>query len=375
MARTGRPKGTNNKEVNYTLRLDEETNKRLLMYCEAFGLTRSEALREAIDGMELQEPAVQSEEFEAEKQEIVVFKNGDLVIDVPIDYDQETVWLSSNQMAILFGRDEKTIRKHVNNILADGEVSAENNTQKMRVDGVKQLVSYYSLDVILSVGYRVNSQKGIEFRRWANSVLKQYLIKGYALNEKRLEALQKTVEIQTRMLADTLNIEERDILFAVQQYTDALVLLDQYDHQSLKKPTGTSPVYKITYDDCRRMIDMMEDSFQSDVFGVEKEPGKLEGILAAVYQDVFGGEVYPSLEEKAANLLYFMIKDHPFADGCKRIAASLFLEFLSRNKMLFKENEKRISDGALVAITLMIAESRPDEKDIMVSLVMNILNM
>lgn len=376
MARTGRPKGTNNKEVNYTLRLDEETNKRLLMYCEAFGLTRSEALREAIDGMELQEPAVQSEEFEAEKQEIVVFKNGDLVIDVPIDYDQETVWLNRNQIAALFGRDVKTIGKHINNILqSELDHSVVANFATTAADGKKYQTDHYNLDMILAVGYRVNSHRGIEFRRWANSVLKQYLIKGYALNEKRLEALQKTVEIQTRMLADTLNIEERDILFAVQQYTDALVLLDQYDHQSLKKPTGTSPVYKITYDDCRRMIDMMEDSFQSDVFGVEKEPGKLEGILAAVYQDVFGGEVYPSLEEKAANLLYFMIKDHPFADGCKRIAASLFLEFLSRNKMLFKENEKRISDGALVAITLMIAESRPDEKDIMVSLVMNILNM
>ncbi len=151
--------------------------------------------------------------------------------------------------------------------------------------------------------------------------------------------------------------------------------MDQYDHQTLVKPTGNAPVYRITYSDCRKMIDLMEGSFSSDVFGVEKEKGKVEGILAAVYQSVFGGDVYPSLEEKAANLLYFMIKDHPFADGCKRIAASLFLEFLGRNGILFKGNEKRISDGALVAITLMIAESRPDEKDIMVNLVMNLLTM
>jgi prophage maintenance system killer protein len=170
-------------------------------------------------------------------------------------------------------------------------------------------------------------------------------------------------------------LEQKDVLTAVAQYTQALLLLDQYDHQSIEKPDGNTPLYRITYDDCRAMIDKMEDSFHSDVFGVEKESGKVEGILAAVYQDVFGGEVYPSLEEKAANLLYFMIKDHPFADGCKRIAASIFLEFLNKNNALFVDGNKRISDGALVAITLMIAESDPKEKDIMTLLVMNLLKM
>lgn len=156
-----------------------------------------------------------------------------LILDVPVNYDSETVWLTVNQMALLFDRDEKTIRKHINNIFSDSEVVAENNTQKMRVDGVKQLVNYYSLDVILSVGYRVNSSKGVKFRKWANSVLKQYLINGYVINERRMAALQKTVEIQTKMLADTLNIEERDVLFAVQQYTDALLLLDQYERMGM----------------------------------------------------------------------------------------------------------------------------------------------
>ena len=181
--------------------------------------------------------------------------------------------------------------------------------------------------MILSVGYRVNSKRGIAFRRWANSVLKKYVIQGYAINEKRLQALERTVDIQTKMLASTLEVEESDILKAVTSYTDALMLLDQYDHQSLKKPVGNRPIYKITY------------------------------------------------EEKAANLLYFMIKDHPYADGCKRIAASLFLEFLARNNALYRDDNKIISDGALVAITLMIAESRPEEKDIMVNLVMNFLTM
>ena len=245
----------------------------------------------------------------------------------------------------------------------------------MRVDGVKQKVPFYTLDVIISVGYRVKSQRGTEFRQWANKVLKQYILKGYAINEKRLAALNKTVEIQSKIIANTLELEEAEVLRAVNLYTDALVLLDQYDHQSLKKPNGNKPVYRITYEDCRNMINHMEDSFSSDVFGVEKETGKVEGILAAVYQDVFGGEVYPSLEEKAANLLYFMIKDHPFADGCKRIAASLFLEFLDKNEALLRDGQKVISDGALVAITLMIAESNPEEKDIMTTLVMNLLKL
>lgn len=309
------------------------------------------------------------------QNEIVLFTDGEKNIEVQISPEKDTVWLSSNQMAQLFDRDEKTIRKHVNNVISDGEIDENNNTQILRVDGVKQPVKFYSLDIILSVGYRVNSKRGIAFRRWANSILKQYIIQGYAINEKRIEALEKTVDIQTRMLANTLNIEESDVLQAVSQYTNALLLLDQYDHQSLKKPEGNKPVYRITYEECRKMVDKMEDSFSSPVFGHEKESGKVEGILAAVYQSVFGQDVYPSLEEKASNLLYFMIKDHPFDDGCKRIAASLFLEFLYKNGILYKGSEKRISEGALVAITLMIAESRPDEKDIMTTLVMNMLTM
>lgn len=309
------------------------------------------------------------------ENEVILFKDGELELQVPISQDKETVWLSSNQMALLFERDEKTIRKHVNNIFKDNEVDFNNNTQKMRVDGVKQLVVFYSLDVILSVGYRVNSSRGILFRKWANSVLKQYIVNGYAINKKRLEALEKTVSIQTKMLAHTLNLEESEVLQAVNQYTNALLLLDKYDHQTLDKPSGNKDVYRITYEECKNLVSKMEDSFKSSVFGHEKEPGKVEGILAAVYQNVFGQEVYPSVEEKAANLLYFMIKDHPYDDGCKRIAASLFLEFLHKNNLLYKGEEKRLSEGALVAITLMIAESRAEEKEIMTTLVMNILTM
>ena len=278
-------------------------------------------------------------------------------------------------MSELFDTARSSIAYHIGNIFKEKELKKETSVEIFdKSKNASRPPQYYNLDVIISVGYRVKSQRGIEFRRWANNVLKEFIIKGYAVNDKRLEALQKTVEIQAKMLAAAIEGDSDEVLKAVNLYTQALTLLDQYDHQSLEKPEGNQPIYRITYDDCRAMVDRMEDSFKSDVFGVEKEPGKIEGILAAVYQDVFGGEVYPSLEEKAANLLYFMIKDHPFADGCKRIAASLFLEFLNRNNALFRKGHKVISDGALVAMTLMIAESDPKEKEIMTTMVMNLLN-
>ena len=308
------------------------------------------------------------------KNEIVLFTDGNTEIEVQISPEQETVWLTQKQIEQLFDVKHATVSEHISNILSSGELDETSVGFSDKSSGGRK-PKIYNLDMILSVGYRVNSKRGIAFRRWASAVLKQYTLNGYAINERRLQALQKTVEIQTKMIAGTLDIEQQDVLKAVNLYTQALMLLDQYDHQSLEKPEGSSPIYRITYKDCREMVNHMEDTFKSDVFGVEKETGKVEGILAAVYQDVFGGEVYPSLEEKAANLLYFMIKDHPFEDGCKRIAASLFLEFLSRNNALFRDGQKIISDGALVAITLMIAESNPDEKDIMTAMVMNLLRI
>ena len=307
--------------------------------------------------------------------EIMLFETKDNEIKLTVPVENETVWLTQAQMTELFQVDRTVITRHVNNVFKENELIRESNVQKMHIPNSDRPVQFYSLEVIISVGYRVKSNRGVEFRQWANSVLKQYIMQGYAINEKRLVALQRTVDIQTKMLASTLEVDEAELLKAVNLYTNALMLLDQYDHQSLKKPTGNKPIYRITYEDCRSMVNAMEDSFHSDVFGVEKEKGKVEGILAAVYQSAFGEDAYPSLEEKAANLLYFMIKDHPYADGCKRIAASLFLEFLARNDVLYEKEQKRISDGALVAITLMIAESDPKEKDIMVNLVMNLLTM
>ena len=309
--------------------------------------------------------------------EIIKFVNGDLQIDVTVSPNEETVCLNRNQLAILFDRDVKTIGKHINNALKEeldsSTVAKFATVQKEGSRNIKREIDYYNLDMIISVGYRVKSQNGIIFRKWATSILKDYMIKGYAVNQKRLDVLNKTIAIQSRMLASTLNIEEKEVLNVIEAYSNALTLLDDYDHGTIPKPDGIVSVYQLTYEECRELIDSMKYGNYSDVFGVEKEYGKLNGILAAIYQNVFGTELYPSIEEKAANLLYFLIKDHPFVDGCKRIGASIFLEFLNKNKHLIIDGKQIISDSALVAITLMIAESRPEEKETMVKLVMNFL--
>ena len=309
--------------------------------------------------------------------EIIKFVNGDLQIDVTVSPNEETVWLNRNQLAILFDRDVKTIGKHINNALKEeldsSTVAKFATVQKEGSRNIKREIDYYNLDMIISVGYRVKSQNGIIFRKWATSILKDYMIKGYAVNQKRLDVLNKTIAIQSRMLVSTLNIEEKEVLNVIEAYSNALTLLDDYDHGTIPKPDGIVSVYQLTYEECRELIDSMKYGNYSDVFSVEKEYGKLNGILAAIYQNVFGTELYPSIEEKAANLLYFLIKDHPFVDGCKRIGASIFLEFLNKNKHLIIDGKQIISDSALVAITLMIAESRPEEKETMVKLVMNFL--
>lgn len=318
--------------------------------------------------------------------EIIKFVNGDLELDVNISPNKNTVWLTVDQLCTLFNKNKSTISRHIKNIFNEGELDeissvAKNATQLKRYDprtGKDRIsnveVNYYNLDVIISVGYRVKSQNGVIFRKWATSILHDYMLKGYAVNQKRLDVLNKTIAIQSRMLASTLNIEEQEVLSVVEAYSNALTLLDDYDHGTIPKPDGIASIYHLTYEECRELIDSMKYGNFSDVFGVEKEEGKLNGILAAIYQNVFETELYPSIEEKATNLLYFLIKDHPFVDGCKRIGASIFLEFLNKNKHLIIDGKQIISDSALVAITLMIAESRPEEKETMVKLVMNFLN-
>ena len=310
--------------------------------------------------------------------EIVTFNQDNLSLDIRISPDHETVWMNQDEIAELFGTTQQNISNHILNILEQGElekVSVHKFFLLTGQDGKEYDVEYYNLDMVLSIGYRVNSKRGIAFRKWANQILKDYLIKGYAINEKKLTSLGKTVEIQNKMLASSLNVDYQELSNVISEYTRALNLLDDYDHQELSKPKGNKTTYQLTYEDARNIIDKMEFNKTSDLFGREKEEGKLEGILAVVHQNIFGQEVYPSLEDKAAHLLYFLVKDHPFYDGCKRIAATLFLEFLNRNGALVKNGKLTISNDALVAITLLTAESDPKEMDVIVSVIMNLLVM
>ena len=307
--------------------------------------------------------------------EIIIYKNGELELPVEVTPDKETVWLNRNQLAVLFDRDVKTIGKHINNALKeelDSSVVAKFATTAS--DGKTYKVEYYNLDMIISVGYRVKSARGVEFRRWANKILKDYIVQGYAVNERRLAALNRVVEIQSNIIAGVLDLDAEKVLDVVKKYSLALEMLDDYDHQTITKPKISSDeVYQLTYEECRNLISKMSYSKTSDIFGKEKGKGLLKGIIDSIYQSAFGEEAYPSIEEKAANLLYFIIKDHPFVDGCKRIAATTFLYFLDRNQILYKNNKKILSDSTLVALKLLIAESKPQEKEIMINIVMNFL--
>ena len=312
-----------------------------------------------------------------EKYEIVKFVDGDFQLDVRTDKENETVWLTLDEIGEVFGRDRSVIGKHIKNILNNSELDEKSVRAKFArtaLDGKKYNVDYYNLDMILAVGYKVNSKRGIIFRKWANKVLKEYLIQGYSINNKRLEKLNKVIDIQNKMLASALNIDSYELNEVIKTYTNALDLLDDYDHQRLIKPKGNETIYKIEYDEARRIIDSMKFKNDSNLFGVEKEEGKLNGILEAIYQNVFDTELYPTIEDKAAHLLYFLVKDHPFTDGCKRIAATLFLEFLNKNKRLVKNGKLIISNNTLVAITLLTAESKPEEMEIMVNVIMHLLS-
>ena len=311
-----------------------------------------------------------------EKKDVVIYKNGKLELDVKVTPKENTVWLTQEQMSVLFNTARSSIAYHIGNIFKEKELSKSTSVEIF--DKSKGLASrppkYYNLDVIISVGYRVKSSRGVQFRKWATGILKQYMLQGYALNEKRLSVLNRVVEIQSGIIAGLAAITSDDVLKVVKAYSKALELLDNYDHQNISTPKGSKCTYQLQYDEVMDIIHKMDFAKGSTLFGVEKEKGKLNGILSTIHQEVFGKELYPSLEEKAANLLYFVVKDHPFNDGCKRIAATLFLFFLDKNGVLYKNSQKVISDSALVAITLMIAESNPKEKDIIIQVIVNFLH-
>ncbi len=315
-----------------------------------------------------------------EKYEIVKFVDDGVELNVTISTDENTVWLTQRQLSELFDTSSDNIGLHIKNIIKSGELD-DSTTEEFSVvqfEGnrkVNRKIKHYNLDMIISIGYRVNSKRGIIFRKWASNILKEYMLNGYAVNQKRLNYLEKQINlisIASRLDDKIISDEGNIILKTIVDYNKALSLLDDYDHQCLKKPDGTFGCYKITYEECRKIIDSMK--FDSKVFGVEKD-GSFNSSINAIYQSAFGEDVYKTIEEKAANLLYFITKNHSFVDGNKRIAASIFLYFLDMNNILYLNNQKVISDSALVAITILIAESKPEEKENIIDLIMNFLVM
>ena len=310
------------------------------------------------------------------KTELVIFESQNSDIKLEVNVENETVWLSQNQMTQLFDTTKQNISLHLSNIFKEGELDKNSSVKEyltVQKEGERQVsrnTKYYNLDVIISVGYRVKSQRGVEFRKWANKVLKEYIVKGYAVNNNRLNQLDKIVEIMQR--TDNL-LESKQALDVIEKYTKALNLLDDYDHQKILKPTGNKSTYVLSYEECKKVIENMKFSQRNDLFGNEKDDS-FKSSINAIYQTFAGEEIYPSLEEKAGNLLYFITKNHSFSDGNKRIAATMFLYFLEKNNALTKNGQKVIDDDTLVAITIMIAESKPDEKDTMIKLIMNFLN-
>ena len=303
------------------------------------------------------------------RQELILFQSSDEKVSIPVMLDQDTVWLTRLQLAELFDRDVKTIGKHINNALkeeVDSSVVAKFATTA--ADGKTYQTEHYNLDMIISVGYRVKSQRGVEFRKWANSVLKQYIIRGYAVNEYRMKQLGEVVRLMQRIETDP---DTKQVLSVVERFSKALDLLDDYDHQMMKRPEGSIDAYILTYDECRQVIDQMRFGNESELFGKEKDDS-FKGSIGNIYQSFAGQDIYPTMEEKAANLLYFVTKNHSFWDGNKRIAATMFLYFLDRNGILYdEEGNKLLDDHTLVALTIMIAESRPEEKEMMISVIMN----
>lgn len=267
------------------------------------------------------------------EKEIVLFETADKKITFPVEVKDETVWLSVSQMAQLFDREESNIRRHVLNVFKENEVDDNNNVHFLHVNDVKKPVPFYSLDVIISVGYRVKSQRGVEFRRWANSVLKQYILQGYAINQRRIQQLGEVIRIMKRTENE---LDGKQILSVIERYNNALDLLDAYDHQTMRRPKGNAATYVLTYEECVEVIQSMRFGDESDLFGREKDES-FKGSIGNIYQSFDGNDVYKSLEEKAANLLHFVTKNHSFFDGNKRIAATMFLYFLDKNDALFYE--------------------------------------
>lgn len=318
--------------------------------------------------------------MDEKKNEIILFENQGVKLEVNLK--DETVWLTLDQMAELFKRDKSVISRHISNIFKEEELDKNSTVanfatvQNESGRTVTRNIDYYNLDIIISVGYRVKSKEGTKFRQWATKVLKDYMLKGYAINQKRLEYLEKTVkliDIANRMDERLENNDAKEILKVIGEYSKALDLLDDYDHKTLKKISGNVDERKIQYNDCVDIINKLRFNQESSLFAVERDRG-LESIIGNIYQSFDGQDIYKSIEEKAANFLYLIVKNHVFADGNKRIAATLFIYFLNFYGILYIDGKQTIDNNTLAALTLLIAESNPKEKEIIIELVMNFLN-
>ena len=312
------------------------------------------------------------------KNEIVLFENQNVKLEV--NMKDESVWLNREQLSILFDRDVKTIGKHINSALKEElDSSTVAKFATVQNEGGRKVIrdiEYYNLDMIIRIGYRVKSQNGIIFRKWANKILKDYMIKGYAINQKRLECLEKTVkliDIANRANENLESADAKEILKVIGNYSKALDLLDDYDHRTLLKPKGSNSKKQIKYEDCLEIIKKLRFNEESDIFAIERNKG-LESIIGSIYQTFDGSDVYKSIEEKAANFLYMVVKNHVFIDGNKRIAATLFIYFLNYYDILYKDNKQVVDNNTLASLTLLIAESNPKEKEVITDLVMNFLS-
>lgn len=318
-----------------------------------------------------------------EENKIIIYQTEDGQTQIDVRLENETVWLNVEQMSLLFYREESNVRRHIINVFKEGELERENNVHFLHVNGVKKPVPFYNLDVIISVGYRVKSKRGTAFRIWARKIIKDYLVKGYAVNERirkeQIGELRQLVGMIGRTIQNKslLSNDETNALFeVVTNYTYALDTLDNYDYERLTidKTTKEEP-FHATYENAMEAINGLREKFGcSALFGNEKDDS-FKSSIGQIYQTFGGEELYPSVEEKAAMLLYLVTKNHSFSDGNKRIAATLFLWFLNNNRILYRaDGSKRLADNTLVALTLMIAESKTEEKDVMVKVVVNLIN-
>lgn len=319
-----------------------------------------------------------------DNNEVIVFNDKDLTLEVNVSPKEDTVWLSLNQISDLFEKNKSTVSRHINNIINEREIDdissvAKNATELIdkfdprtgKIRKTPVIVTYYNLDMIISVGYRVKSARATRFRKWATSVLKDYAMKGYVINELKINH-DKYLQLLNILNRTSHQIESKEILDILEQYTLGLQLLDDYDHQRIQKPKGVHSTYRLEYNECIRLINEMKLNHESNVFGVERE-GAFKSSIGAIYQTFDGKDVYPTLEEKAAHLLYFLVKNYGFIDGNKRIAAALFVYFLDKNNALIVDGIQVINNKTLVALTIMLAESNPNEKELLVNLIMNLL--